>query len=279
MIANDDLLCAPGNATEVILFRLPCKRRLEARRAPMQRPVRRSTAPAIPAAIEQSRLLDGVPHDVAADIVAQAFPRNVEAGTVMFLQDQDAAAAYVIDSGWVKLFRETLNGDEAIFDVLTTGHLLGCFDGSPSGRHRDSAAALTDVKLYVMSSALLAGHIRGCPELALNIIRIKGAMSFHHSMDLEHERLQSAPQRLGCFLLRFCEGKPIDRPVHFNMPIDKGVIATRLGMKAETLSRALASLKQEVGLVVQGSAITIPQPQRLADLACGACSASERCVD
>lgn len=245
----------------------------------MQRVVQRQKPSAIPAAIAASHLLDGVPQPVVEDILGQTHLRLVEAGTVLFLQDQDAASAYVIDSGWVKLFRETLNGDEAIFDVLTCGNLLGNFDGGASSRHRDSATALTPVRLHTIPAAVVSRHMRGCTELALNIIRINTQTSFQHSMDLEHERLQSAPQRLGCFLLRFCDGKPADQPVHLNMPIDKGVIATRLGMKAETLSRALATLKAEAGLMVQGSAITIPAPSRLADMVCNACSATERCID
>ena len=241
----------------------------------MQRLVTRSSVISMPEVFVQTGLLDGVPDDLASAILAHCHARQLQAGATLFLQDTEASHIYLIESGWIKLFRETLNGDEAVIDVLTAGHLVGNY----SSRQSDSAAALTLVRLQAIPIATLTAQIEACPQLALNLLRIIQTDRHKQSMELEHERLQSAHQRLGCFLLRLCEPVHPGKPVTLHLPIDKSLIAARLGMKPETFSRALATLKKAVGLSVQGATLTVPNITLLADEVCGACSATAKCID
>jgi CRP/FNR family transcriptional regulator, dissimilatory nitrate respiration regulator len=269
----------PDDRSSDLVYLFDRKHQKKSRGGRMQRLVKQATGQPLSDAFIRSRLLDGVPDDIVRDIVQHSSLRHIQNGTVLFLQDQDALALYLIESGWVKLFRETLNGDEAVLDVISTGHLIGRLGNGISDRHTDSAAALTPVSLYAIPVSLLLRCMEDCPALALNLLRIMQGARHDQSLELEHERIQSAPQRLGCFLLRLCSGHRKGDSVTLNLPIDKGLIAARLGMKPETFSRALSTLKTEIDLQVQGSTITIPSVSRLGNMVCGACSAATRCID
>jgi len=51
--------------------------------------------------------------------------KQFKKGKVLFLQGGEADYFYVIQSGWVKLFRETIGGDEAIVDMMNHGGVFG----------------------------------------------------------------------------------------------------------------------------------------------------------
>ena len=58
---------------------------------------------------------------------------------------------------------------------------------------------------------------------------------------LEQMKRLTAPQRLADFLLTLCPNE--EGPCEIKLPYEKSLIASRLGMKPESLSRALAKLK------------------------------------
>jgi len=71
---------------------------------------------------------------------------------------------------------------------------------------------------------------------------------------IEQIKVLDAPQRVGDFLLRLCcrrEGRCI-----VELPYEKSLIAMRLGMKPESLSRALARLRP-LGVAVEREQVTI----------------------
>jgi hypothetical protein len=78
----------------------------------------------------------------------------------------------------------------------------------------------------------------------------------------------SAPQRIGCFLLRLCGGDN-KKSATFNLPYDKSLIADTLGMKGATFSRALAILRQKIGANVNGVNVEIDSVQKLAEYVYG----------
>jgi CRP-like cAMP-binding protein len=72
--------------------------------------------------------------------------------------------------------------------------------------------------------------------------------------------LRSSTERLAEFLLNLARGGAESAIVHLHY--DKGLIAARLGMQPETLSRALAKLRP-LGVESKGSRVTIRDVQAL----------------
>jgi CRP/FNR family transcriptional activator FtrB len=73
-------------------------------------------------------------------------------------------------------------------------------------------------------------------------------------------KLRSSTQRLGCYLLALAREQNVEG--EFRLPYDKRLLAGRLGMTPENLSRAFASLR-EYGVETHGSRVALHNPAAL----------------
>lgn len=199
-------------------------------------------------------------------------------GKVIFLQDDEASHFFFIVEGWVKLFRETIDGTEAVIDVLTNGHIFGENSVFEQNIHSFSAECVEPTRLIALPTRQLKHAIETDNQMALNMLTSMSNYRRQQSRDIEHLSLQSAPQRIGCFLLRLCPENSSES-ISLSLPYDKTLIASRLGMKPETFSRALAKLKTATDIQTAGSTVTIKDIQSLVDFTCSHCSNTVPCTD
>lgn len=223
-------------------------------------------------------MFEGIDASLLAAFEVASQHRHVAKGTVLYIQGDEAEWFHLIQSGWVKLFRETIEGSEAIVDVITRGHLFGENTVFENGCYSYSAQAVEDVELISFPTKLLKDSIEKDPKLATNMLQSMSRYRLQQHREIEHFNVQNAPQRIGCFLLRLILDAP-EAPVTLHLPYDKTLIAGRLGMKPETFSRALAKLKEATNLRVHGSSVTIPSVSILADYVCSHCSNSFPCEE
>ncbi len=199
-------------------------------------------------------------------------------GHMLYLEDEAAKSFYIIKYGWVKLFHTTLDGFEAVVDILTTGHVFGKNAIFEQDTYSCTAQAVEDTKLVVIPISVLKEQIQKNSQMAISMLSAMSRKTKKREMDVEHLSIQSAPQRIGCFLLRLCPlGKQRDITLH--LPYDKVLIASRLGMKPETFSRALNTLKESTGIKINGARIDIDNINKLTGYCCGACSSHYPCED
>ena len=72
----------------------------------------------------------GCPPDIIQGLLKNAALQNHKKGRLLFIHEDPADRYYFVVKGWVKLFRETLDGTQAVVDILGAG----CFLGSLFGR-------------------------------------------------------------------------------------------------------------------------------------------------
>ena len=228
--------------------------------------------------ISHAALFKDIPETTSKRIMNACQLSQEPKGKMLFLHGDEVKVIHFISSGWVKLFRETIDGTEAVVDVLTSGHIIGdsaLFDGDV---YNTSAEVVEAAAIYTFPATLLHELIKSEPSLALNLLSSMARHRREQSMEIEHLSIQNAPQRIGCFLLRLC---PVEQNhnIILHLPYDKTLIASRLGMKAETFSRALAKLRSEIDIVIQGATVTIENKDRLVQYTCNNCSSSYPCSD
>lgn len=199
-------------------------------------------------------------------------------GHVIFMQDDPADWFYVIHSGWVKLYRQTLDGDEVILDVLPSGAVFGETGVFDDPVYTFSAEVAQDACIHAYPLALLRQEVAANQDFAMALLRHVVQGQRDRDKEIEHRTIQNAPQRLGCFLLRLIPARQ-EGSVTLHLPYDKTLIAARLGMQSETFSRALARLRADLGLKVRGASIDIPSMDALISYTCSACSNAYPCSD
>lgn len=203
---------------------------------------------------------------------------TLKKGDTLFLQDDEADAFYIVLTGWLKLFRETLDGNEAVIDMVTNGHIFAETSILEDGVHSYGASAIEDVRVLRLPTAILKKAITEDNTMALSMLTSLSRHRKRQTREIESLTLQNASQRIGCFLLRLCH-QDDSGPIELRLPYDKSLIAARLGMKSETFSRALNKLREETGIAVKGATVVIPTLDVMSSFSCSACSNEFPCDD
>ncbi|MCK5445123.1 MAG: Crp/Fnr family transcriptional regulator [Rhodospirillaceae bacterium] len=180
----------------------------------------------------------------------------------LFMQGEQADHFYVVLDGWVKLFRQTADGDEAVIEIVTRGQSFAeaaIFEGQ---NYPVSAECVTDTRLVLIKGAPFVKRIEEQPKLAMYMLSAMSRRLRFHIDLIERLVVKSTAERLGDFLLSLCHNE--EDPIVLHLPYDKTLVAARLGMKPETLSRALAKLRT-IGVESHGHEVIIESHQNLED--------------
>lgn len=191
--------------------------------------------------VRSTPLLGAVSRDVAQSLVGNQPVSVFRKGETLFQQGEAADAFFVVLGGWIKLYRVTPDGNEAVVGVYRRGETFAEAAMFLGGRYPVSAEAVTDARLLRVDGQVLRRRIMEQPELALSML---ASASYHLKAlveQIEHIKLLSAPQRLADFLVRLASTR--EGGATIELPYEKALLANRLGMKPESLSRALAKLR------------------------------------
>lgn len=195
-----------------------------------------------------SLLLRSVPAQEAENILSHARVTEFSRGQTIFLQGEMAKALYIVMDGWVKLYRIAPSGSEAVVGIFTKGRSFGEGVAFSGDAYPVSAEAVTDCSLMRIEAEDYLRQVRETPEAAISLLAATFAHLHNLVEQIEGLKARTGAQRVAEFLceLSDCETGPCE----VMLPYDKVLIAGRLGMKPESLSRAFAKLKKH-GVAIQ----------------------------
>lgn len=188
-----------------------------------------------------------------------------EDGDVIFRQGDKAASVAIVLQGYVKLLRIASCGDETLVSICSDGE---CINEALSLRgecYRVSAEAVGRTRVLKLSTSRFSHLLRESPALALAVINETTNKINALVGEVESLKAQSADKRLARFILSFCPRG--EERCKFRLPYDKRLIAARLGVKQETLSRAFAKLR-EVGVRTETRNVYVESVTKLAAAHC-----------
>lgn len=188
-----------------------------------------------------SLLLKSLPEEISQTLLKSATTRSCGRGETLFLQGEHAHYIHIVVDGWVKLYRISPNGNEAVVSVFTRGSSFG---EAVAFRHEEypvSAEAVTDCTLLQISASSFVALMKERPEICMSVL--SSTFQHLHSLvaQIEQIKAQTGAQRVAEFLLDLCNCE--DGSCVVTLPYDKVLIAGRLGMKPESLSRAFSKLR------------------------------------
>lgn len=181
-------------------------------------------------------------------------------------QGQSAAYFYFVLSGRVKLYRISSDGQEKVVEVI---HPNQTFAEAVMFMQRSEypvyAESLEAVHLLSIPNALMLQALASNPQACLQLLG-HFSMRLHLRLgEIEMLTLQNATQRFALYLIQQIENRALD-DVHIDLMLPKQLIASRLSMKPETLSRIIAKLRDDGLLNIQGRHIHIPSVDALLNL-------------
>lgn len=214
--------------------------------------------------ISRIAVFRGLKSGTVEHIVAPAPVVILRAHEILFRQGDPATAFFIVIEGWVKLYRNTAAGDETVIHTSTKGDSFAVSVALSGNRFPTTAEAVSDARVVRVPADHIVRCVRKNPDIALAMIASASEHLQHLMEQVEQLKAQSGVQRVAEFLASLA---PVDHgSCVIALPFDKILIAARLGLKPESLSRAFAKLRS-IGVVVHASHVTVSEVAKLRQLA------------
>lgn len=195
-------------------------------------------------------------------LAAASRERRLAKGEMLFQKGDPAKGFYVVVSGQVKLAFPSAQGNEKVVEIINPQQSFGEAVMFMDRPFPVFAEALLDTALIHIGKDAVFDLIAGDPSFARRMLA--GLSIRLHSLiaDVETYSQRSSAQRVIGYLLQ--HGPDDDQgPVEILLPTSKQVIASRLNLTPETLSRIFHDLI-EAGLIdVHGRRVTVRDLARL----------------
>ena len=193
-------------------------------------------------------------------LAAEAKVETHEAGAVLFRQGERVTAMTFVVCGFVKLTRTAASGDETLIDMRTDGASLNAAPIRADETHHYSAETVGPATALKIPAGRFARLMADSPSLALAALADAKRTIDELTGEIESLKASSAEHRLVRFLISFCP--PEEDQCRFRLPYDKRLVAARLGVTQETLSRSFARLRA-YGVRTEARGIGIESVARL----------------
>lgn len=213
-------------------------------------------------------LFAGAPREARALMERSSELRVYERGEGIFSADDPARHVFLLDSGLVKIFHLSTQGEVIIFWFCMPGDWFGA--GGISGAEEQAVygQAVERSTVRVLARADFEQLLLAHPRLALNMIRQVSARLRIACDTLVEKTVQQTDARLAGILLRLGRncGEPRGNEVPFRVSITQQELADMVGACRQTVNRILNRF-QAVGLLrFEGRRLVLMDPAGLHDL-------------
>jgi CRP-like cAMP-binding protein len=209
-------------------------------------------------------LMEGVSKRAIRELSTQSALLTVKRGEIIVRRGERVTGLHAIAYGAVKK-RLPRAGGEAVIALLRPGETFAEVPALLDQASKVEAVALADTMLVVVNARCIHVQTQSDPRLARNLVKVLARRLEALMAEFERGALPGV-RRLALYL------EPIADPVEGSkfcvarLPVSKTLVAARLGMKKETLSRLLRELTARGLIAVDGRDIRIFDRDALAAL-------------
>jgi CRP-like cAMP-binding protein len=199
--------------------------------------------------------------ELITHLVVAARERSLARGEVLFHRGDPSKGFYVVVTGQIKLAFSSERGNEKVVELIGPQQSFGEAVMFMDRPFPVFAEALADCRLLFIGRDAVFQLIETNPAFARSMLA--GLSMRLHSLiaDVESYSLQSSMQRVIGYLLQHVPDQT--GSAELALPTSKQVIASRLNLTPETLSRILHELAEAQLIRVHGRQITIIDLARL----------------
>lgn len=214
-------------------------------------------------AMRRSYLFAGLSDEDYASIVSESELHTLSAGQTLFAQGKEASAVYWVGEGMIKLTRTSPQGDEKVIELISPGRFFAeAMVFTTGAGYPVNAIAQIPTRVVAIDSERLRVWLSGSVD---RCFRVLSGMSLRlHKLinDIERLTLMKGADRLLQYLVDHSEPDDEGRTV-VELEAPKQVIASRIGVKPETLSRLLHKLADQGCVKLDGGRLFITDIERM----------------
>ena len=188
---------------------------------------------------------------------------SLESGEFLLMEGEKSQAAYIVQSGWLKSSKSSLNGREHVLRFIGAGETFNEMNVLTDTTSTTTITALEPSVLYVVRREMILNMLDRYPQLAHAIIqKLAETVQFLFTV-IEDISLRSIEARLARYLLDQASADIVYRPRWAT----QAELASHLGTVPNVLHRTLRNLEQEGLIKVERQQIKILNAQGLAQRA------------
>lgn len=187
-------------------------------------------------------LMQGVSRSVVRQLSTQSKLVMARRGELVMRRGERVPGVFALAYGSVKKRFPRAGGGELVFALVRPGETFAEAPALLGLGSKTDAVALADSMLVVINPACVSIHMQGDPRFARNFALALARRLDEMMVELERGMLP-ALQRLALYVDSIAERDGVAR-----LPVSKTLLAARLDIKKETLSRLLRELADR-GLV------------------------------
>ncbi|MBL7003729.1 MAG: Crp/Fnr family transcriptional regulator [Gammaproteobacteria bacterium] len=228
-----------------------------------------SLSPFIIKAMKECTLLQNLNDDDFSKIADFSHAKELPDNCILFEQARPLSDVYLLVTGCIKLVRLAPNGKEKVIEIISPGKTFAeaaLFFGSSN--YPVTAISLEPSLVVGLQSqplmALLKSSNQLCIDMLANLsLKLRGMLN-----EVDRLTLHNASYRFVDYLLTETEKhtKNQQKSVKFTLSAPKNVIASRLSIKPETLSRTIKTLSDQKLIILKGSNIELFDIDKLREL-------------
>jgi len=207
------------------------------------------------ATLKRHYLFSPLSESEMATMLARVELIELEAEATLFHQQQVADRFFLLADGQIKLFHTTADGHEKVVELINPGQTLAeavMFMRRPC--YPVNAQAVRPARLYAVRGDVYIPLLRHNSDACMHILGDLSMRLHARLNDVVQLTQQNATHRVVRYLLSLLPRNAEDGAVIY-LETPKHVIASRLSVKPETLSRIMARLAHEGVIVLKGREI------------------------
>jgi len=186
-------------------------------------------------------------------------------GQIIFTHGEYAGMIYLVERGWVKIYRLAPDGRRVTVAIRQPGELLGLAETLCNARRSCYAEAMDEVELIVLKRENLLDLLKSIPCLAIKVAEVLGGRLREAQASIHEMVSWPVHGRLALLLLKLAERAGVDtgNGVELNLRLTHEEIACMIGTSRPTVTSIFNSLKSERAILMEGRDIKIIFPEKL----------------
>lgn len=190
--------------------------------------------------------------------------KSLDQGEVLFHRGDPADSFYFVDTGLVELSLISATGDKKTLEVVSPGRTFGeAVTFMQEIKFPVTAEALQDSRLCEIPNRTFLDMLRTSHDACMRLLADLSRHLHARVREIENLSIQNARHRLSSYLMDHIIDKGEGDQATARLELPRHVIASRLSIKPETLSRLLRSLVDDGILSIEDRVVFIHSLDRL----------------
>ncbi len=226
-----------------------------------------SSRPATPASLRSWPPFADLPEAELEVLAAASHLRALPPRTGLCAQGEMPEHLHVLLRGRVCLTGAASDGQDVVVDFREAGECFVLAAAMADAPYLMTARTIAPSEVLFVEAEALRARARTCPRLGADLAAVLATEFRRLVVQIHDLKQRTAVERLSAYLVELAGGGargPCDAAagMRLRLPVEKRLLATKLGTRPESLSRAFAQLRP-AGVRTEGLVVVIEDLERL----------------